>query len=181
MRRFAVPSAVLLGALATLLACSGAEQQDVLSSQIGSSASGSGGSTTSTSGSSGATSSTSTSTSGTSGDPPGRCAADEQEDNDTPLTANEFTSSICGHLGEFDNDDRDYLTFTIPLTATRTSFGFEGNVRVYLSGPGAIDREYRPDRDEIQLLPGRWQVRLEMRGGGNNGRRVEWRVFYSYS
>lgn len=183
MRRFAVPSAVLTAALAALLACSGAEPQDVLSSQIGNATS-SGASGQASSGTSGTSGTSSGGTSGTSGTtsgappPPSGCMQ-ETEDNDSRLAANEFSGAICGHLGEDDNDDEDHLTFTIPPGARSTSFGFEGNVRVYLSGPGAEELEYRPGRD-LNLRPGTWFVRLEIRGN-NGGQRVEWRVFVTSS
>lgn len=177
VRSFAVPSLVLLGGLVALLACSGADKQAVLSSEIGTSTSSGNGSSSgnTTSGSTGASGST-TSTSSSSGDPippdPGNCAQ-EEEDNDVPGAANDFIGSICGTL-LLDNDTIDYLTFDVPVTATSTSFGYDGNVRVFLSGPGTEDREIRTREDLPPLLPGSWRVRIQPERGRKE--RIDWMV-----
>jgi len=177
VRSFAVPSSVFLGGLVALLACSGAEKQDVLSDQVGKATTSSTTSSTSSgsSGSTGTSGTSSTTSSGTA--PPGECTQ-EEEDNDVPGQANDFVGAICGTLLE--NDDKtDFVRFEIPAGTTSTSISYTGSVRLRFTGPGAVDRELRPG-EALELNVGTWLVQVRPEGGTNGSDSLPWQLNVSF-
>lgn len=118
--------------VAVAAACSGAQEQDVLSTQIGpastsgSNTSGSNGNTASSGGTSGQTSGgTSTSGATTSGDP-GGCATEQEDSNEK----NQLTITSCakGTLS-VPRDEEDWLTFERPKN-TNFSANWSGPLSV---------------------------------------------------
>jgi hypothetical protein len=120
-----------------LLACSGAETQDVLATNVNGSSSG----ITSSSSGSGSSSGVSSSSGATSGNPAG--CTPEEEPNDNRNQANSLEPGRCGSLGR--SDSKEFLTFRLKPTTKEMSLKFGGRVRLKVEVDGrTID--LTPDR-----------------------------------
>ena len=121
-------------ALLFLVACSGAENQDVL-----------GGSSTASGGTSSGSSGGSSGSSGSSGTPQPidttNCTP-EQEKNDGREAANVIDKSRCGELTL--NDQVDFMVFRLKPTTKEMKLTFKGGVRLKIEIEG---------RDAIELTP----------------------------
>lgn len=160
---------------ALVVACSGAETQDVVSGAA----------------SSGGTSGTSPNTNTSSGSPPttgdaspdttsggpsgsgdsGACAG-ESEPNDSPGTANTLAPKLCGNVSK--DDPKDFVTFSLKPTTKHMSIHFGGSVRLRV----AINGDYvatitLQNADPVNVVPNAVYT-IEIEAVGPSNRSVDW-------
>ncbi len=128
-------------ALILVVACGGADKQDVLDEAPGATSGTSSTSTSSSSSTGGASSSGASSTGGidAGGTSSGGPSCDrEKEPNDNQGSANTLVTSLCGTITSA--GDVDFLTFTLPSSAKGVNLGFSGSVvlRVSVDGANAV-------------------------------------------
>jgi hypothetical protein len=152
---FAPALALGVCSLVLALGCSGAETQDVLSSQAGATSSSGGSSGGSSSGGSSGASSSSGGSSGTtsssSGGTASDCATPEQEPNDNRNAANTLAPERCGTVSAR-SDQRDFLTFRLKATTKEMFFSFKGNVRLKVDA-GNENVELTPENAATTRVP----------------------------
>lgn len=155
---------------AGLVACSGAEAQDVLSGAASSS-----GTSGTTPGSSGSTSSggTSGTTSGGTAKVPGDCVQ-EQEPNDTRATANVLAPARCGTLNQ--QDQKDLLTFQLQPSSKTMSINFSGRIRLKVEIPGKDTVELTPDSAGLVPFVRGAKYMIEVTALTSSSTDVPWRV-----
>jgi len=128
---------VAFASMCSLLACGGAESQDVLTASTATSGGGSSGAA----GSSG--------TSGTSGTPstsgtlPSDCPR-EDEPNDDAADANELDPVRCGTVSA--SDEVDFLTFKLKSSTKSLALTFTGRVRLRVTVKGQDAIEITPEK-----------------------------------
>jgi hypothetical protein len=172
LRRYLSPSGSgLLVALACspalVVACAGAENQDVL---VKGAASSSGNTTPGTSsGSSGKTSSGGTSSSGSSGDCPG-----EEEPNDHREEATKLAPLLCGTVSG--QDKRDFVTFSLKESTQSMSIRFDGSVRLKVEIDGYSVATLTPQNaGAVPFVMGAiYMIEIESLTGSDNP--VDWRI-----